>query len=420
MSFFHAFLGLAQIPKGIGRIVHLLVRTLNIVPPHLRDPILVDDHGLLRFWAAAWVSLLSADLAPATVAKKLGQLEGFYQQADLLLGPGGVDNALADFDVNALSDALEGYFHSIRNSPIITSASEERWQLAIQFVCDNIQRISRGCQQSERRAEFHERMREIELSHSNLHIGRRRRPERIRSLPPEVVEFLYNLLDPESSINPFQNEASRWRVYVCFVLMLHQGLRRGELLILPVDAIRSSKDRFWINVKFNEYEDDSRYSAPSIKNDTSVRQLPVSNSIAAVVQEYASNHRGRVNHSFLLNSQKRKPLSPEGVRAIFVKITDSLPKNLRKCLCDCTGSDSITPHDLRHTSAVVRLNQLLLAGVEMEDALQRLRAFFGWSRTSDMPLRYARAVFENRMSSVWNADFDDRASVLRSITVRPR
>jgi integrase len=207
---------------------------------------------------------------------------------------------------------------------------------------------------------------------------------------------------------------------VCFILMLHQGLRRGELLILPVDAIRNSKDRSWITVKFNQYEDDPRYSAPSIKNDTSVRQLPVSNTIASVVQEYAANYRGRVDHTFLLNSQKRKPLSPEGVRAIFAKISNSLPLDLRKCLHDYTGSDFITPHDLRHTSAVVRLNQLLLAGVEMEDALQRLRAFFGWSRTSDMPLRYARAVFEDRMSSVWNADFDDRASVLRSISVRPK
>lgn len=398
----------------------MLVHFRSTAPQSLAVPALVDDFGLPRYWATVWTSFLPADLAHATFSKKLRQLDAFYRHTDSQLGNGGLDNALADFDVEVLRNALETYFLSIRNSPTITSASEERWQLAVQFVCENIQRISRNYRKPERLAEFQGQLRDLELQCSNLHIGRRRRPERIRSLPPDVVEFLYKLLDPESSINPFRNESSRWRVYVCFILMLHQGLRRGELLILPVDAIRSSKDRSWITVKFNQYEDDSRYSAPSIKNDTSVRQLPVSNTIAAVVQEYVSNHRGRVNHSFLLNSQKRKALSPEGVRAFFVKITDSLPKNLRKCLYDCTGSDSITPHDLRHTSAVVRLNQLLMAGVEMEDALQRLRAFFGWSRTSDMPLRYARAVFEDRMSSVWNADFDDRASVLRSISVRPK
>jgi hypothetical protein len=74
----------------------------------------------------------------------------------------------------------------------------------------------------------------------------------------------------------------------------------------------------------------------------------------------------------------------------------------------------------RHTSAVVRLNQLLSAGVEMDDALQRMRAFYGWSRESDMPLRYARAVFEDRLASIWRAEFDDRVSVLRSISVMPK
>jgi integrase len=373
-----------------------------------------------------WASFLPADLAPATVVKKLGFVESLYQHADALLGSEGLDNALADFDVGALCKALQGYFLSIRNSLSITSASEDRWQVAIQFVTENLQRRSRNYAETDRIVDFKDRLRDLELTHAELHIGRRQRPERVRSLPSEVVEYLYQLLDPESSINPFQNEASRWRVYVSFILMLHQGLRRGELLTLPVDVIKCSfdrslnKDRYWMNVKYNEYEDDPRYSKPGIKNAPSVRQLPVSSTIALIVQEYASNHRGRVSHSFLVNSQKRLPLSPEGVTCIFKKITDSLPQSLRKCLRDHTGEESISAHDLRHTSAVVRLNQLLSAGVEMDDALQRMRAFYGWSRESDMPLRYARAVFEDRLASIWRAEFDDRVSVLRSIPVIPK
>lgn len=37
-----------------------------------------------------------------------------------------------------------------------------------------------------------------------------------------------------------------------------------------------------------------------------------------------------------------------------------------------------------------------------------------------MPLRYARSVFEDRLASVWNGEFDDRVSVPRSISVRPK
>ena len=404
----------------------MLVNLRSLAPPSLSGPTLVDDLGLPRFWAAVWASFLPADLAPATVGKKLGQLDKLYQHVDAQLGPGGLDSALADFDVKTLRNALEGYFLSIRNSSTINAASEERWQVAVQFVLETSERRSRNYSEPTRILDVKDSLRGLELTRLRLHIGRRQRPERVRSLPSEAVEHLYQMLDPESSINPFQNEASRWRVYVSFILMLHQGLRRGELLTLPVDAIKSSfdrslnKDRYWMNVKYNEYEDDPRYSKPGIKNAPSVRQLPVSSTVALIVQEYASNHRGRVGHSFLVNSQKRLPLSPEGVTCFFKKITDSLPQSLQKSLRDHTGVDSISAHDLRHTSAVVRLNQLLSAGVEMDDALQRMRAFYGWSRKSEMPLRYARAVFEHRLASTWRTEFDDRVSVLQSISVMPK
>ncbi len=54
----------------------------------------------------------------------------------------------------------------------------------------------------------------------------------------------------------------------------------------------------------------------------------------------------------------------------------------------------------------------------MTDALERMRVFFGWARNSDMPLRYARAVFEDRLVSVWNSKFDDRVDVLRNLPER--
>jgi len=50
------------------------------------------------------------------------------------------------------------------------------------------------------------------------------------------------------------------------------GTARSELLCLPADVIKSGfdrnlqKERFWIAVRYNEYEDDPRYSTPRIKN----------------------------------------------------------------------------------------------------------------------------------------------------------
>jgi integrase len=404
----------------------MIVRLRTLSPAILNTPVIVDDLGLPRYWATVWASFLPADLAPGTLAKKLNHLDSFYQHADSLLGAGALDDALADFDVDVLGGILEGYFFSVRNSAPISAASEERWQLAIEFVTETSQRRNRNSVGPGSAEELHARLKEFELVHAHLHIGKRRRPERIRSLPAEVLEFLYELLDPESTANPFRNTATRWRVYVSFILMLHEGLRRGELLIAPVDVIKTSfdrsqnRDRFWMNVRYNEYEDDPRYSRPGIKNAQSIRQIPVSSVTAAIIWEYTANHRGRVNHSYLINSQKDKPLSPEGVTYLFQKISDSLPRNLRNCLRDYTGEDSVSAHDLRHTCAVVRLNQILSEGVEMDDALQRMRTFFGWSRESVMPLRYARAVFEDRLASIWKSEFDDRVAILRSIPGRPQ
>jgi integrase len=402
----------------------MLVNFSSPGPAALRGPVLIDGAGLPRYWAAVWASFLPADLAPATVRKKLGHLENFYQHADQFLGLGGLDDALALLNVDALSSALEGYFLTLRNRPSITPACEENWQVAIQFVTDIAQRLTRNSLTPEQHDALSGRLMRLELLNSHLHVGKRRRPEHLRSLPADVLEAHYEMLDPESHTNPFREGRSRWLVYTVFMLLLHQGLRRSELLIFPADVIKNSfdrslqKERFWMTVKYNEYEDDPRYSKPSIKNASSIRQLPVSQTIALLVQEYVANYRGRPDHSFLINSQRQSPLSTEGLTKTFQKITASLPKSVRRTLRDHTGEESITPHNLRHTCAVVRLNQLLSDGIKMEDALQQMRAFFGWSRSSDMPLRYASAVFEHRLASVWRNEFDERVEVLRSLPAR--
>lgn len=68
---------------------------------------------------------------------------------------------------------------------------------------------------------------------------------------------------------------------MAFLLMLHQGLRRGELLLLNADVFKSAFDerqkrsRCWLNVQESQYsdeDDDPRYSRPSIKSASSVRQ----------------------------------------------------------------------------------------------------------------------------------------------------
>ncbi|UCV16975.1 site-specific integrase [Quatrionicoccus australiensis] len=151
------------------------------------------------------------------------------------------------------------------------------------------------------------------------------------------------------------------------------------------------------------------------KTHASIRQVPVSELTANIIQSYTENFRGKASHPFLLNSAKGTPLSMEGISVLFNRLSAALPKNVIKQLEDRTGKTSISAHDLRHTCAVVRLNQLLDSGTEMDVALQKLRTFFGWTRNSDMPRKYARAVFEDRLAGIWSNLLDDRVAILRAI-----
>lgn len=402
----------------------MLIQLSDIpVPRNLRGPILVDEYGLPRYWAAVWSAATASQLADSTHLKKLRHIENLYQHADQLLGRSALDDALGTLNDDTLAIILESWFVSIRNQPQTTESDEKRWQTGLGFVSSVVTWVSKS-QAGRLMRRIEERLQQLSMLYRQLHVNKAKPIEAVRSLPAATVKTLYELLDPESSLNPFPRVRTRWRVFVSFILMLHQGLRRGEILLLPVDCIKSAFDskqsrlRYWINVQENPYEEagsDPRYSKPSIKTAASIRQVPVSETTAHIIDSYAQNYRGQPQHSFLLNSQTNMPLSTEGLTKVFAEISRRLPVNVLKELNDRTGKQSVTPHDLRHTCAVMRLHQLLQQGDSLEESLQKVRTFFGWSKTSTMPSRYARAVFEDRLATVWNDAFDDRVALLRAL-----
>jgi len=392
------------------------------IPHVLREPALFDEGGLPRYWATVWSMYYTSDLASSSKRKVLGHVEALYQFSETLHGPGILDDALFSVDIEKLGELLEAYFVSIRNLPNINEAAQLKWQAAYRFVSDIILRLSKSNLPISQLQLIKGRLDHLGQLYSQLRIGKKRTQDILRALPSIVVEALFELLDPAAPGNPFRDTTSRWRAFLVFVLLLHQGLRRGELLLLTSDAIkqgidaRLGHDRYWLSVAENPYEDeDQRYSTPSIKTVNSVRQIPVSELTARLVQDCVENYRGKQAHSELMNSQRGSPLSAESVTKLFQKITASLPTSVLKDLKDRTGKTSISAHDLRHTCAVIRLNQLLNQGDSMDLALQKMRTFFGWARSSDMPRKYARAVFEDRLASVWNNAFDDRVAILRAI-----
>lgn len=394
------------------------------VPRNLQGPLLINGIGLPRYWATVWSVMSAAQLAESTHIKKLRCIEALYLHADNLYGESSLDAALGTSDEERLATILGSWFVAIRNQTEGLAGDEVRWRTGLAFVTTVLMWLPHDNAADHGTRPIALRLHRLSTLYRQLHVRKARGTESIRSLPSSTVQALYEILEPEAACNPFVRPHTRWCIFIAFVLMLHLGLRRGEVLLLPADAVKSAHDaaknsiRRWLNVQENEYldtSDDPRYSKPGIKSSHSIRQIPVSRITASLVQTYAENYRGRPLHPFLLNSQVGSPLSTESLTKAFALISRSLPRTVLKELRERTGKDSVTPHDLRHTCAVVRLNQLLQQGDAMDEALQKLRAFFGWSRTSTMPSRYARAVFEDRLSDVWSNAFDDRAALLRSL-----
>lgn len=381
--------------------------------------VLTDETGWPRFWSTAWSLLAGAGLAPATLKKRLLHIDDFYTHVESTLPRTHLDDALNTLEFAQVENLLESYFISLRNVSKVSSTIGERWRTNLNFCRDISERLSRSDATGSRFADITVRLERLDRLYGQLRPPRPQTVTFVRALPAAVLEELYSNVIPGADKNPFANPTTQWRVYAAFLLLLHQGLRRGEILILPANFIkheRSSKGlQYWLNVQATSENSDGRYSTPSIKTVSSIRQIPVSAATAEALMVYAENYRGKQNHPYFLSSAKNLPLSAEGVNYFLRCLSNSLSETTRKILEDRTGMHTISPHDLRHTAAVIRMKQLLSKGDPMPEALQKMRGFFGWARDSTMPQLYAKAAFEERLAGVWSDEFDERTAMLMEL-----
>ena len=384
-----------------------------------RTDVLVDDLGLPRYWPAVWSIFHGGSLAPSTLREKLKHIEALYQHTEEI---GGIlDDSISILDFDALSAALESFFVTLRNVSHPTDKAQARWNTAFHFIKDTCERIERNPLISNQMSDIRDRIGRLDRLYLGLRPFRKRLGNQLRAIPRSVVLEMLDSAMPGSSTNPFELEATQWRVYSVVTLLLLQGLRRGEILSLRADFLKSERDpssgilRWRMSVRTNETADDPRASLPSIKTANAIRTIPMTAQTAEGLIVYAENYRGKVNHKYFLSSIRELPLSLEGVSKLLQKLTKALSPKARSELKDLTGADFITAHALRHTCAVVRMKQLISSGQTPEQAMSQLRSFFGWSKTSLMPLHYAKAALDERLNETWNDSLDNRLELLRNL-----
>jgi integrase len=401
--------------------------TLNSgrVPTSLRGVVGCDLRGVPRFWLTFWIDSLRGHFALSTNRDAAAAVDRLYATSENL----GVnlDLALARADLLSLEVVLSTHLQRLNNRARRQNITVRSvWRHCLSFVSEVLTQV--GVAKADAWEDIQASLHRLAVAHSGLHGFRAKEPAPIRSLPSIVVMELNEIFDPFSSRNPFRSLRERFRNHLVFLMLLHLGLRRGELLILGADAFHAEFDPLsrreicWLVVDFietNTDDEDSvdpRVDTPSLKNKLARRLLPVAEDVFSAQEVYLSGYRrsGRWPHLFI--SQKGRPLSSRRINEILGVASARLTAAARAAL-KARGKVSVEPHDLRHTAAVRRLYGYRSAGFSHSEAVEKLRAFFGWHEDSPMPARYARAYYETEYDTVWQDNYDSYVDAIRSLEV---
>lgn len=338
-----------------------------------------------------------------------------------------LDLALTRCDMPLLETALSAHLQRLNNRARQQNVTvRSTWRHCLKFAADILAQI--GAANPDAWEDLQRALHRMATAHSGLHGYRAKEPAPIRALPSIVVMELYNIFDPMGVDNPFRSTRDKFRNFLIFLMLLHLGLRRGETLILGVDAFRSEFDPrtghevCWLIVDYIEVDDDDdgsvdpRVDLPSLKNKLARRLLPISKEVFDAQNIYLAGHRRSGPWPQLFISQKGRPLSPRRINEMFEIATTRLSPAAKMAL-STRGKSSVEPHDLRHTAAVRRLQAYREAGVTHSEAVEKLRAFFGWHEASTMPSRYGRAYYETEYDTVWQDNYDSYVDAVRAIEV---
>lgn len=369
-----------------------------------------DETGIPLIGASIWISLYEHRYAESYLRKRLHAIAAFYRHVKNTSGQQDqhLDSLIFSLDINGIGTNLRSFLGVIQNhSKQFSISSDQKLRFATQFVIDVC--TEHAARSGKPKQEFEK----INRSITNLKaLYKFLRPERskvespIRSLPISVTDEIFEYVSPYSQTNIFMTEKLRIRNFLIFSTLFYMGLRRGELLSLQTDAFQTdfdaeqSKRLFWLNIK-SPADFDSRTYRPKLKNEFSVRQIPVPEKLFIIATNYIYNWRGRCSHSFLFSTSSGAPLADSSLTDIFARVNSHLSDKSKNDLFRITGRSRFSPHALRHTSAVYRIKAYRRKGCEIDHSEALMRSFFGWSHTSSMPRRYARAFYQEELSSTW-------------------
>ncbi|WP_454753881.1 tyrosine-type recombinase/integrase [Cupriavidus necator] len=380
---------------------------------------IVDAQRLMpRYWATAWMlATASAQLSMNTQVTRLRHLDAFYAFVDEHYGLDALDDAISAGDAQKTQLYVEGFYFRLTSQLPCNSTTVQRWDTVRSFLQHVAARLAVA-------SASWQALSSLLASMARLRRTDHGRVRFIRAIPAVTLRDFLAVAEPGSPRNPFRSATIQWRNWLIVNLLLLAGLRRGELMLAGIDTLKRDVDLDtgewvqWMDITTHD-EPDRRTTRPSFKTAQSHRQIPISTSLADLHEHYVMHHRDRgQDHGFLLTAASGAPMSAESMTKVFKHLSAAMsPQAVTRFRERTGGRVRVSPHDLRHTCATMRFAMFMTQDANRDLALQRMRAFFGWSRESTMPEHYARAAIQEDLLKTWNDLFDHRTRQLREVRV---
>lgn len=207
-----------------------------------------------------------------------------------------------------------------------------------------------------------------------------------RALDEAAQVRLWQIVDVNSSENPWEGRHVRMRNELIVRWFMGLGVRRGELLGVKVKDVNFRANEVFIARRADD-PSDPRVHQPNAK--TADRLLPISDDLARRTRHYILEERRRFpnarKHEFLLVANGGAPLSLRGLNKIFNVLSEKHPELL-----------GIFPHLFRHTNNYNFSKVADEQGMDPEKEKKTRSQMMGWSETSGTAETYTRREIERK------------------------
>lgn len=374
--------------------------------------IVLDDGERLPMlvYAATGIPVFDACVYVVTTVRPRSGSEATIEQA--LRGVQLLEEFAGDFDINLNERIATGRFldlHELDNlaraayslSPkrddthrangrakavVAPSTASIRLYYAGQYLQWLAQRATGGAALSlDRRSAYTARLDQF-MGHLKARTPSGHTGERL-SLTAQELNRLKDVIDPQSTENPWSSMFARDRNRLLVLWGLGTGLRRGELLGLEAKRINFRTNTVTIVRRPDDIKD-PRKRQPNTK--TRGRMLDISEELASLTDAHIRKYRSRIpgahRHGFLFVAENGNPLSLSALSKIFRVLRNRCPD---------TGA-TLTMHVLRHVwnEDFSRMADEIGLGPE-EERRARIHAM-GWSDLSKSADRYLKRLTQQR------------------------